>query len=146
MLRLIGIFLCAATVLLVSPMTDAANEQAKKSQPTQYGAIVYSMNIKRLADFYVSLFDMQVIRKTGALISLEKQGFNLIIHTPPYPLPQETFNPVKLFLTVDSMQNTRVESLKLGGSVLEGEWKNPIFKVSNIVDPDGNHIQIREFF
>ena len=44
------------------------------------------------------------------------------------------------------MEDTRNKVIKLGGKVMEGEWKNPIFKVSNIVDRDGNHIQIREFY
>ncbi|WP_237132724.1 hypothetical protein [Pseudohongiella sp. O18] len=32
-----------------------------------------------------------------------------------------------------------------GGSVMEGEWSNPVFKICNVKDPEGNHIQIREF-
>ncbi|WP_237132349.1 hypothetical protein [Pseudohongiella sp. O18] len=43
------------------------------------------------------------------------------------------------------MNLARATVADYGGSVMEGEWGNPIFKVCNISDPEGNHIQIREF-
>lgn len=36
-------------------------------------------------------------------------------------------------------------AVSLGGEAFEGEWANPIFKVSNIAVREGSHIQIREF-
>lgn len=114
--------------------------------PAQNGTIIYSENIKNLSEFYFQLFTMRVVRETDEFISLDKDGFNIIIHTPPFEMPKSTFSPIKLFLSVSDMEYTRQEAVKLGGSVLKGEWANPIFKVSNIKDRDGNHIQLREFF
>ena len=126
-------------------ITNAYSKEEIMPGPAQNGVLVYSNNPSHLAEFYEKLFDMKVVRKTQDFISLDKDGFNLIIHVPPFELPKETFNPVKLFLTVDNMENTRNEVSELGGKVFDGEWKNPIFKVSNIADCDGNHIQLREF-
>jgi len=50
-----------------------------------------------------------------------------------------------LFFAVASIENAKERAIKLGGKALDGEWANPIFKVANIVDNEGNHIQIREF-
>lgn len=124
---------------------NAYSKEEKMSRLAQNGALVYANDLSHLAEFYEKLFNMKVVRKTQDFISLDKDGFNLIIHVPPFELPKETFNPVKLFFTVDNMENARNEVRELGGKVFDGEWKNPIFKVSNIADRDGNHIQLREF-
>ncbi|MET1254999.1 VOC family protein [Aliikangiella maris] len=116
------------------------------SGPAKNGVLIYSTHIDELSKFYEQLFDMKVIRKTSEMISLNKDGFNLIIHTPPFEMLEISFSPIKLFLTVADMKVTREKAVELGGKIFEGEWSNPIFKVSNIADCDGNHIQIREFF
>ena len=113
--------------------------------PAHHGAIIYSTNLQCLSDFYVQLFSMQVIRETADFISLDKDGFNLIIHIPPFTLPHSSVSAVKLFFAVASIENARAQAIELGGEALDGEWANPIFTVANIVDNEGNHIQIREF-
>lgn len=113
--------------------------------PAHHGAIVYSNNLTRLSEFYVQLFNMKVIRETADFISLDKDGFNLIAHIPPFAIPQSSVSAVKLFFAVASIENAKERAIKLGGKALDGEWANPIFKVANIVDNEGNHIQIREF-
>lgn len=115
------------------------------SGPAQFGAIVYAKNLRKLAGFYIDYFDMNLVRETGDFLSLEKNGINIIIHTPPIELSDSGFNRVKLFLTVDSLEKARNEVTRLGGTALEGEWANPLFRVCNIADPEGNHIQLREF-
>lgn len=115
------------------------------NKPAKSGVIVYSKNIKKLAAFYVEMFGMSVQRETDDFISIGGDGINLVIHVPPFEMLQHNFNTVKLFLTVESHEGAREKVVKLGGEALEGEWSNPIFKVCNVVDPDGNHIQIREF-
>ena len=67
-----------------------------------------------------------------------------VVHVPPIKIPEENFNTVKIFLSVESHEEARDRVVKLGGEALEGEWSNPTFKVCNIADPEGNHIQIRE--
>lgn len=115
------------------------------SGPAQNGVLIYSGDLNNLSEFYEKLFGMLVVRKTNDFISLETNGFNLIIHVPPFDMPTTVFSPIKLFLTVDDMAMSRAKAIKLGGQVFEGEWSNPVFKVSNIADRDGNHIQLRQF-
>lgn len=115
------------------------------SGPAQNGVLIYSGDLGNLSEFYEKLFGMRVVRKTNDFISLETNNFNLIIHAPPFGMPTKAFSSIKLFLTVDDMTMSREEAVKLGGQVFEGEWSNPIFKVSNIADRDGNHIQLRQF-
>lgn len=109
------------------------------------GVIVYSKNIKALSHFYMDMFAMTLLRETDDFISLGSQALNIVIHVPPIDIPDEHFNTVKIFLTVQSHQAARARAEQLGGKALEGVWANPVFKVCNISDPDGNHIQIREF-
>lgn len=115
------------------------------SAPAKNGVVIYSSNLSNLSAFYEQLFHMQVVRTTDDFISLEKEGFNVIIHVPPVELSNKTFSPIKVFLSVEDMAISREKTVKLGGQVFEGEWANPVFKVSNIADPDGNHIQLRQF-
>ncbi|MCB1886378.1 MAG: hypothetical protein KDH20_02115 [Rhodocyclaceae bacterium] len=113
--------------------------------PARYGAVVYARDVRRLADFYRQFFGMTVLRETPDLISLDKDGFNIVIHVPPVEMPEAGFSPVKLFLTVESLAQAREAVTRYGGSVMDGEWCNPVFRLCNIVDPEGNPIQIREF-
>lgn len=115
------------------------------SNPQRSGVIVYSRNIKRLSQFYIEMFCMNLLRETDDFISIGSDDFNLVLHVPPIDIPENNFNTVKIFLTVASHEKAKEKVVKLGGKAFEGEWSNPIFKVCNIADPEGNHIQIREF-
>ena len=115
------------------------------SGPAQNGVLIYSSNIDSLSEFYLRLFNMRLLRRTNDFISMERDGFNLIIHVPPFNMPNETFSPIKLFLSVQDLEKARKDVIELGGKTFEGEWANPIFRVSNVADRDGNHIQLREF-
>ncbi|HBP40361.1 VOC family protein [Vreelandella alkaliphila] len=115
------------------------------SKPAKSGVIIYSNSVKPLAEFYIEMFGMALLRETDDFISIGGDGINLIIHLPPVEMPEQNFNAVKLFLTVESHEYARKKVVELGGKALEGEWSNPVFKVCNVVDPEGNHIQIREF-
>jgi predicted enzyme related to lactoylglutathione lyase len=132
-------------VLSVLFQSKAHGKENFMSGPAQNGVLIYSGDLSNLSDFYEKLFGMRVVRKTNDFISLKTNGFNLIIHVPPFDMPTKTFSPIKLFLTVDDMAMSREEAVKLGGQAFEGEWSNPIFKVSNIADRDGNYIQLRQF-
>jgi predicted enzyme related to lactoylglutathione lyase len=110
-----------------------------------HGAIIYSSNLKSVSVFYMQLFSMKVVRETADFISLDKDGFNLIIHIPPFAIPHNSVSAVKLFFAVTSIENAKSQAIKLGGEALDGVWANPMFTVANIVDNEGNHIQIREF-
>jgi predicted enzyme related to lactoylglutathione lyase len=134
------------TTIAISTFTPSANSvENKMAGPSENGVLIYSNDTQKLAAFYEKLFSMQVSKETKDFISLDKSGFNIIIHVPPAEIPSENFSPIKLFLTVQSLSQTRKEALELGGQVFKGEWSNPIFTVANIADSDGNHIQVREF-
>ncbi|WP_160153147.1 VOC family protein [Microbulbifer sp. ALW1] len=113
--------------------------------PARNGALVYSDNFQELSMFYREFFGMKVLREAEEFVSLDNDGFNVVIHAAPFKLPEDGFNAVKLFLTVNSLDVAKRKAAELGGQVFEGEWENSIFKVCNIADPDGNQIQIREF-
>lgn len=115
------------------------------TKPAKNGALIYSNDIKALANFYTKLFSMKVTRETSDFISLVKDGFNIIIHVPPAEMPQTDFNTIKLFMSVDNLDAARKKAISLGGQSFEGEWSNPLFTVCNIADLDGNHIQLRAF-
>lgn len=132
-------------VLFALFQSTVHGKEKHMSGPAQNGVLIYSGDLSNLSEFYEKLFGMRVARKTNDFISLEMNGFNLIIHVPPFDMPDKTVSPIKLFLTVDDMATAREEAVKLGGQAFEGEWSNSIFKVSNIADLDGNHIQLRQF-
>ncbi|MDN3474295.1 VOC family protein [Pseudoalteromonas sp. APC 3355] len=115
------------------------------SGPARFGAIIYAGSVKRLSAFYLEMFGLRVLRETNDLVSLGGEGFNIVVHVPPVELPDTKFNTVKVFVAVDSLEDAKRRAMELGGKALEGEWSNPVFKVCNIADPEGNHIQLREF-
>ncbi len=115
------------------------------SEPAKCGAVIYSSDVDKLALFYIEYFGMALIRDEHEFKSLDINGFNIIIHVPPIEIPSTKFNTVKLFLTVDNLDQARSKIEGMGGKSLDGEWSNPFFKMCNISDPEGNHIQIREF-
>ena len=114
-------------------------------EPLRSGVIVYSKNIKMLSQFYIKMFDMTQLHETDDFISIGNLEFNMVLLFPPLDKPKKCFNRVKIFLTVESHNKAKDRVKKLGGKALEGVWSNSLFKVCNISDPEGNHIQIREF-
>jgi predicted enzyme related to lactoylglutathione lyase len=123
---------------------EAPNMNAPTARP-ESGVIIYARDFRKLSRFYIELFGMTVLRETEDFISIGSSAFNIVLHVPPIALPVPRFNAVKLFLTVESHEQARKKAIQLGGMALAGEWSNPIFKVCNIADPEGNQIQIREF-
>lgn len=120
------------------------------SGPARQGVIIYAKEMQALAEFYQAVFDMQRLRQTNDFISLVKDGLHVIIHVPPSMVDtadaDTAFGGMKLFLTVDDMAQSQQQILALGGLVFPGQWQNALFKVSNVTDPNGNHIQLRQFF
>jgi len=145
MRKTIQILILIVTSFVIGVVGSAKETEIRMSKPAENGVVIYSNNIQELSNFYKSLFSMQVSRETSDFVSLNKDGFNIIIHIPPAKIPEGGFSPIKVFLTVQSLDKTRKKAIEIGGQAFEGEWSNPIFTVSNIADSDGNHIQIREF-
>lgn len=114
-------------------------------QPQKSGVIVYSKDVKGLSQFYTKMFGMDLLRETDDFITLGSDQLNIVVHVPPIEVSEHNLNTVKVFLTVESLKKASAKTVKLGGKALEGQWSNPLFKVCNIADPEGNHIQLREF-
>lgn len=138
-------FAFAFIILSALFQSTVHSKEPHMAGPAQNGVLIYSGELSNLSEFYEKLFGMRVVRKTNDFISLEMNGFNLIIHKPPFDMPTNSFSPIKLFLSVEDMAMAREQAVKLGGQAFEGQWSNPLFTVSNIADRDGNHIQLRQF-
>ncbi|WP_444936057.1 VOC family protein [Microbulbifer sp. JMSA004] len=115
------------------------------SEMVKFGAIIYAKDMQALSEFYLKMFDLSVLHKTDKLVSIGGGGFNVVVHAPPEEIPERKFNAVKLYIAVESLNTAKSKAEGLGGKALKGEWSNSIFKVCNIADPEGNHIQLREF-
>ncbi|WP_305856032.1 VOC family protein [Balneatrix alpica] len=113
--------------------------------PAHFGVVIYAANLPALAQFYQQMFGLTVLHQTAELISLAGGGVNLVLHVPPVALLEPHFNRTKMFVAVADLAEARQQAVALGGQALEGEWANPIFRVANILDPEGNHIQLRQF-
>ncbi|WP_299939801.1 hypothetical protein [uncultured Microbulbifer sp.] len=109
------------------------------------GVIVYSKKFKNLSNFYIVMFWVNLLRETKEFVSIGNDQLNIVVHAPPFEVSAHTLNTIKIFLTAECLNKARGKAEKLGGQALEGEWSNPLFKVCNMVDPDGNQIQLREF-
>lgn len=117
---------------------------SSKRKPIQSGVVIYANDLKRVANFYAVFLGLNCLKETSELISLGNETLAVVIHTPPVPIPQPNFNTVKPFFTVENFEQARASVIELGGEALPGEWSNPIFKICNIADPEGNVIQLRE--
>jgi predicted enzyme related to lactoylglutathione lyase len=115
------------------------------SGPAQHGVIIYANNPDTLAQFYQQFLSMDIVRSSNDFIVLAKPGLNIIIHVPPFDMPPERFNSVKLFTSVDHLQQAQQRLLELWGKTMPGEWSNPLFTVCNVCDPEGNMLQLRQF-
>jgi len=117
------------------------------SGPAKIGALIYGKNIEGLSTFYIELLGMIKLRETNEFISLDANGLNIIIHEFPADVPTnfDRQNTVKLFFSVNSLENSHAKVKELGGLVHKGVWKSPIFSVCNVSDPEGNIFQLREF-
>ncbi|WP_444933008.1 hypothetical protein [Microbulbifer sp. JTAC008] len=114
------------------------------SEISKFGVIIYVRDIQGLSEFHLKMFDFHVLHKTDKLINIGKDGFNIVVHVPPIELPERNFNTIKLFVMVECLEDAKNKAETLGGRAMEGEWSNPIFKVCNVADPEGNHIQLRQ--
>jgi predicted enzyme related to lactoylglutathione lyase len=122
--------------------------------PARAGALIYALDLERLADFYETLLSMSRLHADAEHVVLSNADFQLILHAipPPYasgivvespPLPREE-TPIKLFFTVASLLAAEQEAARLGGRLFENEWQGPGFRVRNGCDPEGNIFQLRE--
>ena len=126
------------------------------SAPFAAGAVVYAMNVERLAAFYAGVAGLRETGSESGHAVLEAPGFQLIvfaippqiaasirIDTPPQ-LREET--PIKLVFPVRSLAAARAAAKSLGGALDPDEkvWEFQGWRVCDGHDPEGNVIQVRE--
>lgn len=122
--------------------------------PARAGALIYALDLERLAGFYETLLAMGRLHADAEHVVLSNVDFQLIVHAIPAqyvssivvespPVPREE-TPIKLFFTVASLREAEQEAARLGGRLFENEWEGPGFRVRNGSDPEGNIFQLRE--
>lgn len=124
------------------------------SGPARAGALIYALDLSRVAAFYQRLLSMRLLHADEQHQVLASADFQLIIHaipaeyavnvvidTPPLPRTEQA---IKLFFTVDSLDIAEKLAVSLGGALHEPRWSGPGFCVRNGHDPEGNIFHLRE--
>ena len=118
------------------------------------GAVLFTINLQSLADFYVKVMGMRLLLTEKDHIRLELGSFRLTVHLIPSryaknitikkpPLVRET-GAVKLAFRVKEIAKARVAAAALGGKVYgaDREWQYDGTTICDGYDPDGNVFQL----
>ena len=120
----------------------------------QVGAVLFTVNLQRLAHFYEQVVGMHVVKTASDHVVLEIGSFRLTVHQIPEQYAKDiviTSPPAvresgstKLSFRVDSISRSRQEAAKLGGLVYgpEREWRNDEATTCDGYDSDGNVFQL----
>ena len=122
--------------------------------PARAGALIYALDLERLATFYERVLSMQRRVSDAEHVVLASDDFQLIVHAipPSYragivvsspPQPREN-TAIKLFFTIQSLAESDSLVASLGGRLLAQSWRGPGFTVRNGYDCEGNVFQLRE--
>ena len=116
------------------------------------GAVIFTGNHKRLANFYEAITDLTVSFADDKVTVLRSDSFELVIHAlsnesavnQPPQVRQDGY--IKPFFPVPSLSEARERAAALGGRLrpAEEEWTTRGFRACEAIDPDGNVIQFRE--
>jgi len=120
------------------------------------GAVVYAIDVKRMAAFYAGVTELQETRSEPGSIVLEASGFQLVVHAIPpdiaaqiqiaTPPRRREDTPIKLVFAVRSVAAARAAAGLFGGELdaEENVWEFQGSRVCDGHDPEGNVIQVRE--
>ena len=120
----------------------------------QTGAVLFTIQMHSLADFYERVAGMKTFRTEDDHIQLEKGPFRLTVHQipPNYASEIKITKPpaireggaVKLAFHVADISQAREVAAQLGGAVYppEREWRYEGMTVCDGYDPDGNVFQL----
>ena len=138
-------------------MLEAANRAAPKAMSHQQtGAVLFTINFRRLAQFYEQVAGLRVRRTEYDHIVLENDSFRLVVHQIPeryakhiaitVPPQVREIGSIKLCFPVDSISAAREEAASLGGCVYgsEREWIYESATVCDGWDSDGNVFQLSQ--
>jgi len=118
--------------------------------------VIFALNVKILADFYKDVLGISPTPRPGDSkkdIRLGKNGDELLIHSipdriaksiviqsPPVPRDNSAMKPV---LDVESLSIALERVTLLGGIVTERTFTSDGLTRQDIVDPEGNVVQLR---
>ncbi len=122
--------------------------------PARTGVLVYAVDVERMATFYQRVLDAVVLHADAEHRVLQSADTQLIIHAiaPPYrdaitiatpAVPRET-QAIKPFFTVARLDQAEQTAVAAGGQVWGPRWPGPGMQVSNVCDPEGNIIHLRQ--
>lgn len=125
-------------------------------QPLLAGAVVYALDIARVAAFYEGLTRLPVVTSETEHVVLANDGFELtiVLIRPEFaegitieaPPVRRTETPVKLVFAVPDIAASRRAASQLGGDVegVEHEWSLHDYIACDGHDPEGNIFQLRQ--
>lgn len=123
--------------------------------PAKAGAILYAKNLQRLSDFYQDLLDAQLLYIDAIHAVLQAIDVQLVIHAIPeaiaasielqQPAVARTETAIKLFVSVPSLQQAAELAHRHQARLQTERWQGPGFVAANLIDPEGNVLQLRQF-
>ena len=116
------------------------------------GAVIFTGDHKRLANFYEAITGLTVSFADDQVTVLRSDSFELVIHALPnecavdHPPQVRQDSYIKPFFPVPSLSEARERASALGGQLRPAgeEWTARGFRACEAIDPDGNLIQFRE--
>ncbi len=126
------------------------------ANPFTAGAIVYAKDIRRLAQFYAAVADLEIVHEVADHAVLESETYELVVVAIPaaiaariviaVPPVRRENTALKLSFLVDSLADARVAAKEAGGDLdpPAKEWDFQGMRVCDGCDPEGNMIQVRE--
>ena len=126
------------------------------ANPFTAGAIVYAKDLRRVAQFYAAVADLEIVHEVADHVVLESETHELVVVAIPAAIaarivitspPERRENTaLKLSFAVPSLAEAR-EAAKAAGGELNPpakEWSFQGMRVCDGCDPEGNIIQLRE--
>lgn len=116
------------------------------------GAVIFTGNPKRLAEFYEAMTGLTVRFTDDKHTVLASDTFELVIHslsaepTVSVPPVAREDSYIKPFFPVTTLSEARAKAAAMGGELRpqSEEWTARGFRACEAIDPDGNVIQFRE--
>ncbi|MDM0020756.1 VOC family protein [Variovorax saccharolyticus] len=119
-------------------------------------AVIYAKDIARVGAFYAAVAGFEIEEATADFIDLRAEGFQLFIVAPAPLIAQRIVveqppvrrenTPLKLVLSVSSLDDARREAALHGGSLVPADqaWTFQGLVHCDGIDPEGNVFQLRQ--
>lgn len=138
-------------------MVQVARMSANRSPEREKmlkGAVLYAKSLENLTQFYLQIGGQITDERKGEFSAITNRGSELIILQAPSEIASQivindppairSAAPLKPILETSSIEDTLHEILKFGGRPVPGAklWKFRQYLVQDIVDPEGNVVQL----